>query len=90
MEQLIHTLEAALQVLLGLPSELQAWLQPTIQALPAELAHLLASGGSGGGIQSVEKLPTATPELDSIVLCGAGALVWAGFAFRQRRRQPRE
>jgi MYXO-CTERM domain-containing protein len=86
MEQLIQLLEATLQALLRLPSALQALVQPTIQALQAQLASLLAGGSSGGKIQPTDPLATATPELDSIVLFGAGALALAGLARRQRRK----
>jgi hypothetical protein len=90
MEQLIQQLQQTLQTLLRLPSWLQALLQPTIQNLQAQLANLLAGGSSGGGgppPPGPGAIPTLTPELESVVLFGAGVLVLAGYVWRVRREQ---
>jgi hypothetical protein len=88
MEQLIQQLHTTLLALLSLPSWLQALLQPTIQQVQAQLASLLAGGASGGPPPPPGSgtLPTATPELDSVLLFGAGALGLAAVAWWQRRR----
>jgi hypothetical protein len=86
VEQLIQQLQQTLQALLSLPSWLQAQLQPTIQNLQATLASLLAGGSFGGGTQPPDLPATATPELDSLVLFGGGALGLAAFAWWQRRK----
>jgi hypothetical protein len=59
-------------------AQLQAWIQAT-----------LASGHAGTPVQNLPVSAGATPELDSLVLFGAGLLGAGGYAltrFRARRR----
>jgi hypothetical protein len=89
MDQLIQQLQHYLAWLLSLPSWIQALMQSTIQQVQAQLASLLAGGASGGGGAPPGPPVSATPEIESVVLFGVGALGLAAAVWWQRRRHGR-